>query len=372
MMEVMKMRLGGHNDRGVLSLATVCLVLYVLSGCATVGPSSISRGRADYNEAINKTDDEQLLMTIVRGRYGETSRLLAVTSVAANVRFVANAGAEAQFGEEEFTEWSVVPFRGGVAYEENPTITYAPVQGEQYIREILSPISLSLLILAVRSSEQPGDLVTMLVRRLNDIRNPDFLKSPSEEPDPRLSRLAYLLNEFARAGLSHWVKDPTEKEGFNLVIHDYAPEYSDKVREFINLLGLTITVGEGEDIVLPIKFALKPMKGEDIAIETRTTADLIEILRASVEVPEEHSLSGFAMHYPPTGLAGKGIRIRMAKKRPKMASVAVKYTDHWFYIDRTDQRTKRAFGTLRTLLDVIIAKEAEQQPVPLLTVPVSR
>ena len=35
-------------------------------------------GRADYNEAINRTEDEQMLLSIVKGRYGETFSLLAV------------------------------------------------------------------------------------------------------------------------------------------------------------------------------------------------------------------------------------------------------------------------------------------------------
>jgi hypothetical protein len=358
-----------YNPKLSLIIAAWCLILY---GCSTIGPASISRGRADYNDAINRTDDEQLLMAVVRGRYGETSRLLAVTSVTANVRFATNAGAEAEFAQEEGIGWTVVPFSGGVAYEENPTITYAPVQGEQYFRQMLAPIPLSLLILTVRSSEHPADLVTMMVRRINDIRNPDFLKSSSEEPDPRFARFVRLLNEFAEADLIHWVTDPIEGKGFNIVIRNYSPEYSDDVRDLLNLLGLSIQVDEAEDIVLPIKFALKSIKGENIAIETRSTTDLIEILKASVEVPEEHSLSGFTIHYPPVGPAGKGVRIRMAKKRPQLASVAVNYSGYWFYIDRTDQHTKMVFRLNRSLLDMIIANAAEQQPIPVLTVPVSR
>ena len=50
------MRLYGHKGRRVLSLTTLCLVLWALSGCAMVGPRSISLGRADYNEAIDETD----------------------------------------------------------------------------------------------------------------------------------------------------------------------------------------------------------------------------------------------------------------------------------------------------------------------------
>ena len=53
------MRLYDHKDRRGLSLTALCLVMCVLSGCAMVGPRSISMGRADYNEAINRTEDEQ-------------------------------------------------------------------------------------------------------------------------------------------------------------------------------------------------------------------------------------------------------------------------------------------------------------------------
>ncbi len=64
-----------------------CLLLNALSGCAVVGPKSISVGRGDYNEAISKTEDEQMLLSVVKGRYGESFSLLAVSSVAANVRY---------------------------------------------------------------------------------------------------------------------------------------------------------------------------------------------------------------------------------------------------------------------------------------------
>lgn len=350
----------------------VSALVLLMCGCITVGPTSISRGRADYNEAINRTDDEQLLMALVRGRYGETSRLLAVTSVAANVRFGANAGAEVQFGEEEFTEWSVVPFRGGVAYEDNPTITYAPVQGEQYLQQIMSPISLRLLILAARSSLQPAGLFTILVKRINDIKNPNFLMSPLGEIDLRFSRLVGLLKLLTEVDVSHWLKSPQGESQFSLVIRNYAPEYSDKVRELLNLLGLQIPEDESKEIVLPIYSALKISGFEGIAIETRSTLDLIQIFRASVEVPEEHVRLGLAIDYPPKGLAGKDIRIRMSKERPENASVAVNYSKYWFYIDRADQRTKAAYRTLRSIWDITIANSTEQQPLPVLTVPVSR
>ena len=50
------------------ALVVLCTILGDLWGCAVAGPFSISMERADYNEAINKNDDAQMLMSIVRGR----------------------------------------------------------------------------------------------------------------------------------------------------------------------------------------------------------------------------------------------------------------------------------------------------------------
>ena len=102
-----------HNDCNVLALATLFLILCTISGCAVVGPRSINMGRADYNEAINKTEDEQMLLSIVKGRYGETFSLLAVSGVAANVRFNTNVGVQAGFGDSENYAGNLVPFSGG-------------------------------------------------------------------------------------------------------------------------------------------------------------------------------------------------------------------------------------------------------------------
>lgn len=156
------MRRYGQKVRWVFTLTILCMVLYALSGCAMVGPSSISMGRADYNEAINKTEDEQMLLSIVKGRYGETFSLLSVTGVAANVRFGSRAGAEVGIGPDKNFLGNLVPFSAGLAYEENPTITYSPVQGERYLRQLLSPIPLDILVLIIRAGTSQATYLTML------------------------------------------------------------------------------------------------------------------------------------------------------------------------------------------------------------------
>ena len=109
-----------------------------------------------------------------------------------------------------------------------------------------------------------------------------------------------------------------------------------------------------------------------MGITTRSTLDLIEILRAAVEVPQEHTAEGLAINYPPTGLAGQGVRIISVKQKPKHMMVGIKYEGYWFYIDKTDQNTKSVFKFLRTFWSISIADSAEQKAAPVLTIPVSR
>jgi hypothetical protein len=314
-----------------------------------------------------------MLMSVVRGRYGETFSLLAVTGVAANVRFGANAGVELGFGPNENYDGNLVPFSGGLAYEENPTITYAPVQGEQYVRQLLSPIPLDILLLLVRSISEPGQMIALLVNRVNDLRNPDFLPAPSAKPDPRFMRYVELVTELRQAGVMVWVEDPRKEVEFVVVISDYAPRYSQTVREYLALIGLQMPADESKDIVLPVYFALKGKDLGGIGISTRSTLDLIEILRAAIELPQKHNRPGMAINYPPMGLAGKDIRIRSSADKPKTASLAVKYRGYWFYIDETDQPTKLFFRAVRLFWSVSIASSAEARTAaPVLTIPVSQ
>ena len=350
--------------------ASLFLVLCALSGCAMVGPKSISMGRADYNDAINKTEDEQMLLTIVKGRYGETSSLLAVTGVAANVRFGSRAGAQVGIGPSNSYAGNLVPFSAGLAYEENPTITYSPVQGEKYLRQLLSPIALDILGLIIRATDSQAAYLTMLANRINDLRNPDFLEKPSAEPDLRFQRFVELNRELDQACVLQWVEDPKKEVPFNILITGYAPAHAGKVLEYLKLLGLSMPSDESKNIIIPVYPSIKGRDG--VAISTRSTFDLIQILQAAIEIPEEHVVAGLTHHSPTPGLAGKDIHIHASKGKPEGATVSVKYRGYWYYIDQTDMHTKLSYHMVRILWSVTIAAATNRRAVPILTIPVGR
>jgi len=66
-----------------------------LAGCAQVGPRSISANRAAYNLAIQQTNDQELLLNLVRMRYRDTLYFTHVERIAATVQFSRSVGASA-------------------------------------------------------------------------------------------------------------------------------------------------------------------------------------------------------------------------------------------------------------------------------------
>jgi hypothetical protein len=56
-------------------------VMLLLSGCAGIGPLTVSRDRFDYTEAISDSWKRQMLFNMVKIRYGDAPVFLDVSSV---------------------------------------------------------------------------------------------------------------------------------------------------------------------------------------------------------------------------------------------------------------------------------------------------
>jgi hypothetical protein len=229
-----------------------------------------------------------------------------------------------------------------------------------------------VLILIIRTETNSADFLTWLVNRINDLRNPDFLKAPSAGPALGFQRFVRLSEELDQGGVLQLVEDSRKDVPFDVLITDYSPAYSEKVREYLTLLGLPMPTEEVKDIVLPVYFAVKGRELDGIAISTRSTYDLIEILRAAIDIPQEHAAAGLARNYPTLGPAGKEICIHASKDKSERAAVAVKHRGYWFYIDETDMRTKLFYDMVRTLWSVSIAATTNDRAAPVLTIPVTR
>jgi len=344
----------------------------LLTGCNTTGPNAIRSGRLTYNEAITETNNQQMLMVLLHNRYAEESNLLAVASVTANVRVTTGASIQLGVGDVEDYSGNLVPFSANAVYEENPTISYVPVGGQQYLHQLTSPMSVATLAHLTATRADPAPIYSTLVSSVNGIYNPDFL-FPTVEIDSRFGRFITLMSELTQVRRLHWIEDPLHTGNFSVVIDHYAPTYADEVIELVRLLGLLVPKDSSQSIVLPVSLALDGRETGEIGITTRSVMRLMEILSAAIEVPPQDEDNGAAIDYPQLGPIGGELRIRHSKTKPDSATVAVQYRDGWFYISDRDQATKQFFRLLGALWSVSIAEStAKASAAPVLTVPVSR
>ncbi len=351
-----------------LSAATAIAML-ALTGCTIVGPAAIYNGRLAYNEAIVATDNQQMLMVVVHNRYNESANLLTVASVTANVHTTTSAGVQVGYGSDSNYSGNLVPFTAGTIYEENPTISYVPVGGSRYLRRLMAPVPIATIAQMTSRITNPAGVYWTLVTSANGIRNPDFA---TVLPDPRFERFVTLMAKLTDAGCLIWVANDAKENDFSIVLSGYADQHLEDVRDLLTLLGIDRPSDDGAEVVLPVSLAAVGRVHDGITITTRSVFDLMEILSASVELPDADTRSGAALHYPPSGPVGRSLKIASSKGTPEQAYVAVRHRDVWFYIDERDQPTKQFFRLLSTLWSVTMAESTRNSATPVLTVPVSR
>ncbi len=356
-------------------LAVLMVGGILVAGCSsvfgpkgTLGPGSIIRGRGLYSEVISRTSDEQTLRAIVQMRYGESIGLLTVANITASLKFSTSVGAQFGYGPSSNFERNLVPLSTGVAYEESPTISYTPVKGERYVRNLLSPIGLEILVLFGGIERGAEGIMKLLLKQVNGLRNP--LHGEVDDRAP-FDRAVHLLAQLRRAGLADLTASPDAAQAFALVIHGYAPEERQAVQELLRLFKISGSPErDGGDIVLPLRLAVGSGERSRLDVQTRSILDVLHIAAAGVRVPPEHIEVGVTnsalddIHLP-----GGFLEIQRSSERPPRgrAMVAIRHHGWWFYIAAADGPSKFGFRLVDTLLTMV--QEGRQPSAPVVTIP---
>lgn len=349
----------------------LCLVgtaLALTSGCHQLGPASIQATRPGYNLAVQQTNDQELLLNLVRSRYRDTLYFTSVERIAATQEFNQSIGATAGITATQNT-FSVPPIAptviraltkpftlgpASIAVNEKPTIFYAPLEGEKFVRQMMTPMNPDLLLLLVKSGWSLDRVFTVGVQEMNSLKNAPTASgpTPSREPEFRDFREAVrLLRALQREQLLDLVKAPGA-EGLELRFTRTAAEREETVR-LKALLGLA----PERDRFRIVAGGEAPNR-ETIALSTRPVLSALTLLSQGVEPPARDYAAG---KIRPTDradgrpfdwqeLLGDVFRVRSSDKEPADASVAIHYRGSWFYIADNDLDTKSTFVLLTQLI----------------------
>jgi hypothetical protein len=358
---------GGAARRAGWRPAAVAAAAVLCSGCAWLGPDIIRSGRPAYNDAILRTEDEQLLQNIVRMRYGDSVGFLTVSSITANVSVTASGTVNVGLGPTSNYAGNLVPFAGTLSTEQNPTISYVPVSGEHILTQFAAEIPLDRAILMLSSAHDPVHAWRAVVKRVNNLRNPDFPSPPVLVADPRFEEVALLASTLQRHGSLYWVRLAGAQTGNAIVLHSYAPQDTRNVTQLLELLSVRKPEREGDDVVIPVRLSAGTPAPDSISLETRSLLDLFRIAASRVEVPP--GATG-AVRFPVPGPAARTLRIRWTETPPVDPRVASRYRDYWYYIGNEDDEAKQWFGMLQLLTSAQLPS-TQAGIAPVLTIPVT-
>ena len=156
-----------------LLAATACL-----SGCA--GPKAVRYTRMRYNEVIRDTNDEQLLMNIVRLRYADSPVFIDLPSITSQFE-VSGRGNYLGGAGNQFRGKTNLGF-GELSLRDTPTLSYHPREGREIAKALLTPLSSDLFIV-VNAGADIEQLLLLTINDINDVPNaPAATNSGPEGP----------------------------------------------------------------------------------------------------------------------------------------------------------------------------------------------
>jgi hypothetical protein len=357
---------------GCIARSLSCILATAfLCGCTQFGPKIIEASRTDYNIAMRTTESEQVLLNLVRLRYGDPLYFLEASAL--NTQF--SVAPSAQISSNlDFDGGNTYGVLGRFAYEEKPTVTYTPLRGEEFVKRVLSRVSLETVLLLDASGWSTERVLRMCMEKINGLDNAAQASGPTpkQAPDVRAFHEAVgLLAKLERQGQVALVrKIGGEKEMFVAVFTESGRQSSAFAR-FTALLGLDPQLSE-YDLTL---HQLADSK-RSVNFQTRSFSGVMYFLSHAVEVPADDIEAGIVAL---TKAADGGVfdwgevtngllRIRASKLRPRNSAIAVDYRGSWFYIEDTDIDSKSTFVLLGQLF--ALQSKGNSGAAPILTLPI--
>jgi len=354
---------------GFSMIARPCLwagvAVLSLSGCASYGPPSVDRDRNDYINSIASSWKQQTLLNIVKIRYADTPVFLDVGQIISGyqlqgtVAITGTLNSASYFGD-------ILSLGSSGSFTDKPTITYSPLTGAHFIQVMITPIPPPALLMRAQEGWPIDVLLQIGAQSINGLSNRKG-GARGHAADPDFVRLVEAMQRLQASGvidLRLEISSQTKQEATILVISQkgLAPEIQADRALVRKLLGLRPNLEEYK-----IVFGTVSRKDDEIAMQTRSGFQILNLLGSNVEVPPEHVAE--RRTYPPIVESGDAqslpplIRIHAEQSQPTDAFAAVKYRDYWYWIDDKDFRSKGIFTFLMIIMTLSETGEKPQLPI---------
>ena len=321
-------------SRRFLKPAILLGICATLLACTSTGPRTLPRDRLDYSDAVANSWQRQMLLNVVKLRYGEMPMFLDVASVIN--QYTLEGGLSAMLSPEGDNEY----FARGT-FTDRPTVTYTPLTGEAFTTSLMTPLSPAAIFSLVQSGWPVDRVMRICVRRINGLNNQSAgLVRSIADPEfiELIEKLAVLQRSGALAMRLVAISDPggvEQERSVYLTLGEPTPENATdaiRVRSLLNL--------EPDATEVSLVFGGKSMTDSEIALLSRSVLDIMLEMSYSATVPEQDVASGRAGQSIYDTVEGSQVprllAIHSGDEPPDGTRIAVRYREGWFWIDDTD------------------------------------
>lgn len=369
----------------VATAAWLVPTLLLATGCTTLGPVTVPVDRFDYNKVLAQSSEQQLVLNLVRLRYGEPVQWVAVSSMISKYTLQAQAGWSQWYNNlSVFENPALRGILGGVdatpnrqntwntqaQYNDSPTITYAPVEGEEFAKRVLTPIPLSVVLYLIQAGWPIDQVFDCCVQRLNDLDN-GILRGATQpadknEPGSDFETVVKHMREFQEAGGFNFRLEVDKDTHEVYAVRNMRMAAEARRYDLFERLGLRADAPR-------IRLSQSPAPGNDtdtLCVQTRSLLGILQALSHGVQAPNAHVAQGrvtraedFVYGVRPS----PWLTVQSSPVPACDAFVQVNHYGHWFYILHSDIPSKQTLSLL-TYLYSLQGTDAGGK-APLITIP---
>lgn len=288
------------------------LLPLLLAGCS-IGSRAIRKNYADYNQSLHYNQSQEMLLNVVRLRYRETPLFLKLGALTTSYSYGTSGSIDGghRFGEPSYGGSL------GADYSERPTVSYSPLEGNTFVRQLLAELDRSTFVLLLRSGWPLRLLCNVMVERIGDVVNDPDSASHSE-----FSALVDALDEAQDLG------------------HLEAVEIDEE--SFLKLQTPLADLRQPEQRSTELHEHIVPLAD----FQLRSLLDVMFFLGQNTEVPPEH------MNQVRQATKNGLMDVRWHQEQPTDALVWVRHNGVFFSIGRTDVGSKDTFALLKLLFEL--------------------
>ena len=360
----------------VMLLSTLWWMSLTWSGC--VSPVAMHRAVLQYDWTVNRIETELLLLNIARTRYHEPIHFTAVSNIAATFDFRVSSGMTGLLADTPGADSLSLTLGSSAA--ENPTVTIIPIQGEEFTKRLLTPITEKTILSLGQQGIDPAILFRLVSQGIiledNDGRRRFLLNQPHRQDEyrefrRRVMHLSWLHSE------RHLFIDPLQftdggqRKTGRIVMTNYDPNtLSDNEREALNRKAERFN---DQHILVDIR---PDHPGGDFTmfgeIKLRSFKAILGFIGRGIVEEQEVEVDPDPRTGPVAVNPAKTLTIRESHTQPEEAIISAQKRGLWYYIDQEsatgpsfDRWNHEAFDLLYQLYHFTVTDISKTPTLPI-------